>query len=154
MTSWWGARRLVVLGATAEDCHAAAKCLVEHAKLAVGPAVAACGHPACDGPPCGVGVDALAAFASHVAAADVHGVRGGVPVEPIFEEPVWGRRSAGFALPPLLLASFFVCDPPSGARQVLFLDSFEEAEQVEAAGRVVVHVASVGPLASVFEHAL
>jgi hypothetical protein len=38
-----------------------------------------------------------------------------------------------------LLAAFFVGDPPSRAIEVLLLDAFEEAEQVETR-RPVVHV--------------
>jgi len=86
-----------------------------------------------------VPVDSARPFPCHVAAADVH-VHGLPSVEALLEEPVGFGRSGLFAAPSFGLASFFVCDPPTGAREVGLLDSFEEAEQVEPRRGRIVHL--------------
>src|SRR4051812_29340072 len=58
----------------------------------------------------------------HVASADVH-VHGLPSVEALLEEPVGFGRSGLLAAPPFGLPSFFVCDPPTSAREVGLLDS-------------------------------
>ena len=67
---------------------------------------------------------------------DVHGRA--VPVEPELEHPLRRRRPGLVADFPLRLPSFLVGDPPAGALEILFLDAFEEAQEVEA-GWLVVH---------------
>jgi hypothetical protein len=68
----------------------------------------------------------------------VHGY--GVAVEALLDEPVRCGRPGRESALAFLLATFLVCDPPPGAVEVSLLDAFEEAEQLEAGRRTVVHV--------------
>lgn len=112
---------------------------VEQAEFGVGPTVRAGGDAVGECPQGLVAGCRLAAFAGHVASAGVHVDGRGVAVEALFDEPVWGGRLALFAAAPLLFSLLFCRDPASGAVEVLLLDAFEEAEQVET-GRAIVHV--------------
>lgn len=89
-------------------------------------------------PECGGPVDAAAALAGDVAAADVDVHGWAVAVESGFEEPV-GRRGPGCdAALSFGLASFFGGDPVAGAFEVGDLDAFEEAQHVEP-GQLFAH---------------
>jgi hypothetical protein len=61
------------------------------------------------------------------------------PVHVLTNKPVRCGRPALLAALLFLPASFFVCDPPPGALEVLLLHAFEEAQQVET-GRATVRL--------------
>lgn len=103
---------------------------VEQAELGVGPAVSARFDPFGECPHRLLAADAAHGLACHVATADVDG-DGVAAAEGLLHQPVWCGWPGGDAALPLLLAVFFVSDPPPGAVEVGLLYAFEEAQHVE-----------------------